>query len=80
MWNSDKCVKNKCKKHHICENDYIWNPSICNCENGKYSASIMDHSAIPSDEIIEEIVPTNFNEKKQQPVKRKTSILYLHFY
>ena len=72
--------KNKCKKYHICENDYIWNPSICNCENGKYSASIMDHSAIPSDEIIEEIVLTNFNEKKQQPVKRKTSILYLHFY
>ena len=64
MWNSDKCVKNKCKNHHICEKDYIWNPSICNCENGKYSASIMDDSAIPSDEIIEEIVPTNFNEKK----------------
>ena len=40
----------------------------------------MDDSAIPSDEIIEEIVPTKFNEKKQQPVKRKTSILYLHFY
>ena len=24
------------KKHHVCEKDYIWNPSTCSCENGKY--------------------------------------------
>ena len=26
----------ECKKYHICEKDYVWNPAICNCENGKY--------------------------------------------
>ena len=62
----------KCKKHHICEKEYVWNPSTCNCENGKYLSSIMDDLAIMCDEIIdaeaksndEETVPTNFNEKK----------------
>ena len=48
---------------------YIWNHISCSCENGKYLASIMDDSAIMSDEIIEsydeeiKAVPTNFNEK-----------------
>ena len=32
---------------------YIWNHISCSCENGKYLASIMDDSAIMSDEIIE---------------------------
>ena len=50
--------------------DYIWNPATCNCENGKYLASIMDNTAIICDEVRksygEEIktIPTNFNEKK----------------
>ena len=26
--------------------DYIWNPAICSCENGKYLASIMNDSSI----------------------------------
>ena len=40
----------------------------------------MDDSAIICDEIIESYEEeTNFNEKKQ-PVKRKISIFYLHFY
>ena len=30
------------KKHHVCEKDYIWNPSTCSCENRKYLASIID--------------------------------------
>ena len=30
------------KKHYVCEKDYIWNPSTCSCENGKYLASIID--------------------------------------
>ena len=34
------------------------------CENGKYLANIIDDSVIPYDEIMEETVPTNFNEKK----------------
>ena len=34
-WNNDKfCCK--CKKRHISEKDYIWNPATCSCENGKY--------------------------------------------
>ena len=78
-WNNDKC-RCECKKRHVCEKDYVWNPATCNCENGKYLASIMDDSAIICDEIIESYEEeTNFNEKKQ-PVKRKISIFYLHFY
>ena len=38
-------------KKHICEKDYIWNPSTRTCGNG-------------CDELIEKIIPTNFNEKK----------------
>ena len=34
------------KKHHICEKDFVWNPATCNCENGKYLASIIDDSGI----------------------------------
>ena len=83
-WNNDKCWC-QCKKHHICEKDYVWNPATCNCENGKYLASIMDDSAIMCDEVIEsydeetKTVSTNSNEKKQ-PVKHRISIFYLHFY
>ena len=38
-WNDDKrwC---EFKKHHICENNYIWNPATCSFKNGKYLASI----------------------------------------
>ena len=62
-WYNDKCLC-ECKKHDIWEKDYIWNPSTCICEYGKYSVSIMDDSMITCDEIIEETVTTNFNEKK----------------
>ena len=47
--------------------DYVWNPATCNCENGKYLASIMDDSAIIYDEIEDpddektKTLPTNFN-------------------
>ena len=50
--------------------DYIWNPATCSCENGKYLASIMDHSAITFDEVVEsydektKTILTNINEKK----------------
>ena len=30
------------KKIYVCEKDYVWNPATCNCENGKYLASIMN--------------------------------------
>ena len=54
----------------MCEKDYVWNPATCNCENGKYLASIMEDSTITCNEVIEsydeeiKIIPTNFNEKK----------------
>ena len=83
MTNVDVIAKNvMC---HVCEKKYIWNPSTCNFENGKYLASIMDDSAITCDQIIEsyddetKTISTNFNVKKQ-PVKCKISIFYLHFY
>ena len=61
------------------------NPARFNCENEKYSASIIYDSAITCDEIIkssdEEIITilTNFNEK-MRPAKRKNSIFYLHLF
>ena len=92
-WNNNKCWC-ECKQHHVCEEDYIWNPiwNSCSCENGKYLASIMDDSAITFDETIEsydeETKTILKNEKKwkeskmkrKQPAKGKISIFYLHFY
>ena len=34
-WNNDKC-RCQCKKRHVYEKDYVWNPAIYNFENGKY--------------------------------------------
>ena len=34
-WNNNKCWC-ECKKHLICEEDFIWNPATCICEKGKY--------------------------------------------
>ena len=50
------------------KNIYIWNSTICSCENGNYLASIMDDSAITC-EIIEsynketKTISTNSNNK-----------------
>ena len=77
-WNNNKCwcECRNLKEHHVCKRDYIWSPATCNCENGKYLASIIDDSVITSDEIIEETktigtktvptktVPSNFNQKR----------------
>ena len=30
-WNNDKC-RCECKKRHVCEKDYVWNPVTCNFE------------------------------------------------
>ena len=78
-WNNNKCWC-ECKKYNISEKDYIWNPATCNCENGKYLASIMDDSVIICDEVIksydEEIktIPTYFNKKN---IKCKTQNVYV---
>ena len=46
---NDKCWC-ECKKRNVRENDYIWNPATCDCENVKYLASFMDDSAIICEE------------------------------
>ena len=49
-WNKYKCW---CEfKKHICENDYVWNPSIYVGKNGKYLVSNMDDSMIMWHEVI----------------------------
>ena len=68
-WNNNNC-QCECKKRHVCEKYYIWNPATCTSENRKYLASIMDDLAIMCDETINpyneetKFIPTNFNEKK----------------
>ena len=32
--------------------DFIWNPAICTCKNGKYSGSIIDNLVITYDQTI----------------------------
>ena len=76
-WNNNKCWCD-CKKHCICEKDYVQNSVTCNCENGKYLASNMDDSVIICEEIID-IKETNFNEKKVT-CKTQISIFCLPFY
>ena len=58
-WNNDN-TNMSVIKHHICQKDYVWNPSTCNCENEKYLASVL--VKIIFDEIIN-TEETNFNEK-----------------
>ena len=71
----------ECKKRHICEKEYMWNPVTCSCKNGKYLASVIDDSVITCDEIIEETkeVPINFNEK-YITCKTQNFYIFLPFY
>ena len=68
-WNNNKCWC-ECIKRHICEKYYVCNTATCNYENGKYLASVLDDSAVSSDEIKEsykeetKAIPSNFYEKK----------------
>ena len=68
-WNKDKC-RCEYKKHHVCEEVYVWNHSTCSRENVKYLPSIIDDSTAICDKgkesYNEEIktIPTNSNEKK----------------
>ena len=70
--NSDQWCSNdkygcECKKHNICEKDYIWNLATWSCENEKYLASVIDDSFITCHETIEETktIPTNFSENEK---------------
>ena len=68
-WNSNKC-RFECKKRHVYEKDYIWNPATCSCENRKQLPTIMDDSAITmmklqkKQKLFQQILM-----KKKQPVK-----------
>ena len=55
----------ECKKHHICEKDYIWNPATCSFKNSKYLTSIIDNLVTACDEMLEttETIQINSNEK-----------------
>ena len=70
-------------KNIICVKEIIFATlATCSCENGKYLASIIDHSVITCDEIIESYnkETKNFQQilmKRKQPVKRKISIFCL---
>ena len=69
------------KKHSVCEKDYVWNPSACNCENRKYLASVMDDSVITRDKVIQsynekiKTVATNFNDKNMTSKAKNFYIL-----
>ena len=62
QWCNNKKYQCECKKHYICEKDYVWKPATCNSENGKHLASIMDDSMINCDKNIHE-KKANFNGK-----------------
>ena len=83
-WNNESCncgCKNL-KKIHVCEKDYICNPSTCTFENGNYLESIVGDSVITCNEIIE---VTNLSRKlRVHKFKRKNVNLqyknFLYFY
>ena len=64
-WNNYKC-QFECKKCHVYEKDFAWNPASCNCEKSKYLASIMDDSAIVCDEIIESYLKLSPKEDEKE--------------
>ena len=69
-WNSDNCLS-ECKKNHVYEKHYIWNPGTSNCDNGKYLASIMDKNIC--DETID-VKEMNLSEKS---ITSKTQSFYI---
>ena len=56
----DVIVSAKIQKHAVCEKNFIWNSSICTCENCKYLEGIIGDSLIMCDKIIEvtKTIPT----------------------
>ena len=47
-----RCECKNQKEHYMSKKDFIWNPAICTCKNGKYSGSIIDNLVITYDETI----------------------------
>ena len=63
-WNNDKC-RCEFKKSYVCEKDYVWYSATCNCENGKYLASIVYRFGRKAkDDDKTKTILTSFNEKK----------------
>ena len=62
---SPNCIllQYECKKHHICEKDYICNPATCSCKNGKYLASIIYNLVITCNEIIDAEEEKSYSNK-----------------
>ena len=46
-------VSAKHSRKIVCEKGYIWNPTTCSCESGRYVKGVVDDSVIKCDEIIE---------------------------
>ena len=63
--NNEKCWY-ECKKHNLCEKDYIWNPAIYIYQNGKYLANIMDDLMINCNEIAINKERNSHTTKKQK--------------
>ena len=63
--------------------DYVSNPATCNCENGKYLASIMDDSVNMCDEFTEsydeetKAIPTSFSKKQKKTCKTQNFYILL---
>ena len=67
--NNDKCWCEG-KKHHICEKDYIWNPTTCSFKESKYSASIIDDLVIVCDEIIDADAETKSYDEETKTIPK----------
>ena len=70
MVNVEMSVKKMSVCDHVCKKDHLWNPAICNCENRKYLASIMDDSVIMWDEVIESYE----NTRRKQILMKDSSL------
>ena len=80
QWQNNNTYRCECKRRHVCQKSYVWNPSTCNGENGKYLASIMDNSMITCHEVIEPYEgEKNFNETKETCKMQNIYILITFF-
>ena len=71
-------VNAKCKKHHLCEKNYISNLTTCSCKNGKYFASITNNSVIKCDK--KGVEAKSYNEETKTIPKNiicKTKSFYI---
>ena len=66
--------------------DFIWNPTTCSSQNGKYIANTMDDSVIKYDEIMESCDKetkkflTNFIEEKVSCKTQNFTCIFINYY